>query len=91
MIFNIEYEIPPLRAIYHHGVDAPDEETAIKRFQANNPRAKIRKIELYKIRNEVNVRKKCKKCGEEMVETGDIIVLPDGYELPEYECKKCDK
>lgn len=47
MIFKIEYEIPPLRAIYYHGVGAEDEETAIKRFKANNPKAKIRKVELY--------------------------------------------
>lgn len=47
MIFKIEYEIPPLRTIYYHGIGATDEETAIKRFKANNPRAKIRKVELY--------------------------------------------
>jgi transposase-like protein len=35
--------------------------------------------------------KKCKKCNSEMVVTGDIIVLSDGYELEEYKCKKCDK
>lgn len=47
MIFKIEYEIPPLRAIYSHGIDASDKEIAIKRFKANNPRAKIRKVEIY--------------------------------------------
>lgn len=50
MIFKIEYEIPPLRAIYRHEVDACDEETAIKRFKVNNPRAKIRKVELYDLK-----------------------------------------
>lgn len=45
-IFEIEYEIPPLRAIYSHGVYATDENTAIQRFKANNPKAKIRKIEV---------------------------------------------
>lgn len=34
---------------------------------------------------------KCKNCGAEMVITGDIIVLPDGYELEDYKCKECDK
>lgn len=35
--------------------------------------------------------KRCEKCNEEMVETGDIIVLPDGYELPDYKCPNCTK
>lgn len=44
-IFKITYQIPPLRAIYSHGVGAEDEETAIKRFKANNPKAKIMSVE----------------------------------------------
>lgn len=47
MIFKIEYEVPPTRAIYTHGVGATDEGSAIKRFEASNPKAKIRKIEKY--------------------------------------------
>jgi hypothetical protein len=34
---------------------------------------------------------KCKNCGAEMVVTGDIIVLSDGYELEDYQCKECKK
>lgn len=48
MIFKIEYEIPPLRAIYTHGVGADDKKTAIKRFKANNPKAKIRKVSCWR-------------------------------------------
>lgn len=46
VIYEFEYEIPPLNKIYRHGVGAIDEETAIKRFKANNPRAKIRKVKV---------------------------------------------
>ncbi|MCR6096872.1 hypothetical protein HXA31_20515 [Salipaludibacillus agaradhaerens] len=46
VIYEIEYEIPPLRAIYSHGVGAVDEETAVKKFKANNPRAEIRKVKV---------------------------------------------
>lgn len=34
--------------------------------------------------------KKCKKCGEKMIATGDIIVLADGHEIEELKCKKCE-
>ncbi|GIN22565.1 hypothetical protein [Siminovitchia fordii] len=46
VIYEFEYEMPPLRAIYRHGIYAVDEETAIKRFKANNPKAKIRKVKV---------------------------------------------
>lgn len=35
--------------------------------------------------------KKCTECGGKLVESGDIKVLADGYELPIYKCKDCRK
>lgn len=49
MIFKIEYEIFPLRAIYRTGIEAKDEESAKQIFLANYPRATIRKVELYSL------------------------------------------
>lgn len=43
-VFNIEYELPPLRAIYHCECDAKDEEHAKSIFMAVRPDCRIRKI-----------------------------------------------
>lgn len=45
MIFKFEYEMPPKRTIYFSGIDAINKKTAIKKFKANNPKAKIIKVE----------------------------------------------
>jgi hypothetical protein len=47
MIFTVEYEIPPLRAIYHSNVSGKDSEMAERVFKTNNPKAKIRNVKLY--------------------------------------------
>lgn len=31
----------------------------------------------------------CKKCGGRLAESGDILVLSDGQELPIKKCKEC--
>lgn len=49
MIFKFEYVIPPSKTIHQHGVGACDKQTAIKRFKANNPKAKIRKVSEIKV------------------------------------------
>jgi hypothetical protein len=46
MIFKIEYEIPFMRAIWTTEIEAVDEKQARNLFQANNQRARIRKIEV---------------------------------------------
>lgn len=46
VIYEFDYEISPLRAIYRHGVGAVDEKTAIEKFKANNPKAKIRSVKV---------------------------------------------
>ncbi|MGM1048376.1 MAG: hypothetical protein ACQEXX_19865 [Bacillota bacterium] len=33
----------------------------------------------------------CTECGGKSVESGDILVLADGYEIPVKKCKDCGK
>ncbi|MNW46849.1 hypothetical protein D3C74_241630 [compost metagenome] len=33
----------------------------------------------------------CEACGGKLVESGDILVLGDGHELPIYKCQDCKK
>lgn len=42
--FSVEYEIPPLRAIYWEGIRGKDEEAIRTLFHKNHPTAKIRKL-----------------------------------------------
>lgn len=50
MKFQIEYEIPPLRAIYRTEIEADTEEKAKGQFRLNHPRGKIRKINGFRIK-----------------------------------------
>jgi hypothetical protein len=44
LAFNIEYEIPPLRAIYQSIVESSSIEGAISNFKSEKPDARIRKV-----------------------------------------------
>lgn len=43
-VFEIEYEIPPLRAIYHCECDAETEQEARDTFKREQPLGRIRKV-----------------------------------------------
>jgi hypothetical protein len=45
IVFVIEYEIPPLRAIYYTSIKAKNEEQAKEAFFIWHPSAKIRKVD----------------------------------------------
>lgn len=44
MTFEIEYEIPPLRAIYTGSIIAESQEDAVAKFIKSKPNSTIRKI-----------------------------------------------
>lgn len=43
-VFEIEYEIFPLRSIYYMNVEAETEEEALEKFWASNPRGIVRSV-----------------------------------------------
>jgi hypothetical protein len=46
--FYVEYELPPLRAIYHGEIDAESKKQAVESFKAQKPRHRIRAIRAIK-------------------------------------------
>ena len=53
--YEIEYEIPPLRAIYNAEIVANSEESAVKCFRINKEKGRIRNINERRVRDDERI------------------------------------